>query len=151
MNEKYVILELIPTATDPSRGDIIQLSALKINGLDLVDRFDYRINEEYVPLTEMLDMISYDKDKFIYKDTTREILDDFDNWCEDYPLLILNNSYTLNYLKDISNLKKDIATYLNLSYSDDIIDIIVDKYNLQSTDYIVDLLYEALIYESNNK
>lgn len=151
MDGKYIILELIPTATDPSKGDIIQLSALKLSNLELIDRFDYRINEDYVPLTEMLDMISYDKDKFTYKETTKDILDDFDNWSEDYPLLILNNCYTLNYLKDISNLKKDIATYLNLSYTDDIIDVIMKKYNLQPTDYIVDLLYEALIYESNNK
>ena len=45
MNNKYIIVELIPTATDPSRGDIIQLSALKIDNLNLVDRFDYRIND----------------------------------------------------------------------------------------------------------
>lgn len=151
MDEKYVILELIPTASDPKNGDIIQLSALKVSNLELMDRFDYRINEEYVPLTEMLDMISYDKDKFIYKETTKEIMDDFDKWCEDYPLLILNNSYTLKYLENISNLKKDISTYLNIPYSDDIIEEIMKKYGLQPTNYIVDLLYEALIYESNNK
>lgn len=149
MKDKYVILELIPTATDPSRGDIIQLSALKINNLNLVDRFDYRIKDEYVPLTEMLEMISYDKDKFIYKDTTKEIIEDFSKWIEDYDLLILNNSYTLNYLKNIHNLKRDISTYLDIPYSDDIIEIIIKKYNLEPSNYIVDLLYEALIYESS--
>lgn len=148
MEDKYVILELIPTATDPSRGDIIQLSALKINNLNLVDRFDYRIKDQYVPLTEMLEMISYDKDKFIYKDTTKEIIEDFSKWIEDYDLLILNNSYTLNYLKNIHNLKRDISSYLNIPYNDNIIDIIIKKYNLQPSNYIVDLLYEALIYES---
>lgn len=151
MKEKYIILELIPTSTNPDKGDVIQLSALKIDSLNLVDRFDYRINEEYVPLTEMLNMISYDKDKFIYKETTKEIMKDFASWVEDYDLLILNNSYTLNYLKDIHNLKRDISSYLNIPYTDDIIDIIIKKYNLQPSDYIVDLLYEALIYESNNK
>lgn len=149
MKDKYVILELIPTATDPSRGDIIQLSALKINNLNLVDRFDYRIKDEYVPLTEMLEMISYDKDKFIYKDTTKEIIEDFSKWIEDYDLLILNNSYTLNYLKNIHNLKRDISTYLDIPYSDDIIEIIIKKYNLEPSNYIVDLLYEALIYSNN--
>lgn len=149
MKDKYVILELIPTATDPSRGDIIQLSALKINNLNLVDRFDYRIKDQYVPLTEMLEMISYDKDKFIYKDTTKEIIEDFSKWIEDYDLLILNNSYTLNYLKNIHNLKRDISTYLDIPYSDDIIEIIIKKYNLEPSNYIVDLLYEALIYSNN--
>ena len=151
MSSKYVILELIPTATDPSRGDIIQLSALKIDNLNLVDRFDYRINDEFVPLSEMLDMISYDKDKFIYKESTKDILEDFSKWVEDYELLILNNSYTLNYLNNIHNMKRDISTYLNIPYSDDIIDVIIDKYSLQPSNYIVDLLYEALIYESNKK
>lgn len=148
MKEKYVILELIPTSSDPSRGDIVQLSALKIDGLNLMDRFDYRINEDYVPLTEMLDMISYDKDKFIYKETTKEIMEDFMNWVEDYELLILNNSYTLKYLEGVPNLKRDISTYLNIPYTDQIIDVIIDKYHLQPSNYIVDLLYEALIYES---
>ena len=32
-NEKYIILEIIPTAIHPSKGDIIQLSALKLDGL----------------------------------------------------------------------------------------------------------------------
>jgi len=148
MKEKYVILELIPTSSDPRQGDIIQLSALKIDGLNLMDRFDYRINEEYVPLTEMLDMISYDKDKFIYKETTKEIIEDFMNWIEDYELLILNNSYTLKYLEEVPNLKRDISTYLNIPYTDQIIDVIIDKYHLEPSNYIVDLLYEALIYEN---
>jgi len=151
MKEKYIILEIIPTAIDPSRGDIIQLSALKIEDLKLIDRFDYRLNEKYVPLKEMVDMISYDKEQFIYKETTKEIIDDFTKWIEDYELLILNNTYTLNYLKDINNIKKDISTYINIPYNDNIIDMIIKKYHLQPSNYIVDLLYEALIYESNNK
>jgi len=39
--EKYIILEIVPTAVDPKKGDIAQLSALKIDGIKLVDRFDY--------------------------------------------------------------------------------------------------------------
>lgn len=150
MNEKYIILELIPTASNPENGDIVQLSALKIDGLTLIDRFDYRLNEQYIPLTEMVEMISYDKDQFIYKDKSSEIMNAFKEWIEDYPLLILNNSYTLAYLKEIPNIKKDIGTYLNMSYSDTIIDDIIKKYHLEPSNYIVDLLYEALIYESNN-
>ena len=42
--EKYVILEIIPTAVDPKKGDVAQLSALKIDGIKLVDRFDYRLS-----------------------------------------------------------------------------------------------------------
>lgn len=151
MEEKYIIVELIPTASDPKRGDIIQLSALKIENLNLIDRFDYRIKEEYIPLTELIEMVSYDKDKFIYKDTTKEILDDFEKWVQDYQILILNNGYTLKYLENIKNIKKDISTYLNIPYSDDIINIIMNKYGIQPSNYIVDILYEGLIYRSNDK
>ena len=151
MSDKCIILELIPTSSNPEKGDIIQLSALKLDNMKLIDRFDYRINEDYVPLTEMLNMISYDKDKFVYKETTEEILNDFEFWSEGYSLLILNNSYTLSYLKNLPNMKKDISTYLNIPYNDFIIDEIMEKYKLEPSNYIVDLLYEALIYESNKK
>ena len=72
--KKYIILELIPTASTKEKGDIIQLSALKLEDLNLIDRFDYRLVEEKIPLTELKEMISYDKDKFIYKNNTEEIL-----------------------------------------------------------------------------
>ena len=148
---KYIILELIPTSLDPKKGDIIQLSALKIEDLKLIDRFDYRITDDKVPIQSMLDMISYDKDKFIYKETTDEILLDFDKWTEDIPLLIIDNAYTSKYLENIKNEKESIFKHLNLEYSDDVIEKIIDKYNLVPSDYIVDLLYEALIYEDNLK
>lgn len=148
--KKYIILELIPTASTKEKGDIIQLSALKLDDLKLIDRFDYRLVDEKIPLTELKEMISYDKESFIYKNETDEILDEFKKWSEDLPLLILNNSYTLDYLKELNNKKEDISDYIKIPFSDDIIDKIIDKYNLQPSNYIVDLLYEALIYESNN-
>ena len=148
--KKYIILELIPTASTKEKGDIIQLSALKLEDLNLLDRFDYRLIEEKIPLTELKEMISYDKENFIYKNETEEILEEFKKWSEDLPLLILNNSYTLDYLKELNNKKEDISDYVKIPFSDDIIDKIIEKYNLQPSNYIVDLLYEALIYESNN-
>lgn len=148
--KKYIILELIPTASTKEKGDIIQLSALKLEDLNLIDRFDYRLVEEKIPLTELKEMISYDKENFIYKNETEEILEEFKKWSEDLPLLILNNSYTLDYLKELNNKKEDISDYVKIPFSDDIIDKIIEKYNLQPSNYIVDLLYEALIYESNN-
>jgi len=148
---KYIILELIPTSLDPNKGDIIQLSALKIQDLKLIDRFDYRIVDDKVPLDSMLDMISYDKDKFIYKETTNEILNDFDIWSENIDLLIIDNAYTEKYLEKINNKKESIFNHLDLKYSDDVIDILIKKYNLVPSNYIVDLLYEALIYQENLK
>ena len=147
--KKYVILELIPTAT--KNGDIIQLSALKLDGLNLIDRFDYRLVDEKIPLNDLKEMISYDKESFVYKSTTEEIMNDFKNWIEDLELLFIDNSYTLNYLKNIQNKKESIFNHLNMKYNDNVIEDVIKKYNLEESNYIVDLLYEALIYESNNK
>ena len=149
MKKEYIILELIPTAT--KNGDIIQLSALKINDLKLIDRFDYRLVDDKIPLTELKEMISYDKESFIYKNETSEILNDLKNWSKELPFLIIDNSYTLNYLESFNNEKESVFKYLNMEYNDNIIDEIIEKYNLEPSNYIVDLLYEALIYESNNK
>lgn len=147
--EKYIILEIIPTATKD--GDIVQMSALKIHDLKLIDRFDYRLNENKIPYRDLIKMISYDKDKFIYKNSTKKIMSAFKKWCGNYDLLIIDNSYTLNYLESLNNKKESVFKYLNMEYNDNIIEDVVKKYKLEPSNYIVDLLYEALIYESNNK
>ncbi len=146
-NTKYIVLELIPTSLNPEKGLIIQLSALKLDGLKLLDRFDYRLKEELNPYPQMVEMFSYDKDSFTYKDTKEEILNDFTKWTEDLPLLILDNQYTPKYLASLNNEQESILKYLNEEYQDDIIEKIINKYNLEPSNYIVDLLYEALIKE----
>lgn len=147
--EKYIILEIIPTATKD--GDIVQLSALKIHDLKLIDRFDYRLNENKISYRDLIKMISYDKDKFIYKNSTKKIMSAFKKWCGNYDLLIIDNSYTLNYLESLNNKKESVFKYLNMEYNDNVIEDVIKKYKLEPSNYIVDLLYEALIYESNNK
>lgn len=147
LKSKYVILELIPTSIKKENGVIVQLSALKLDGIKLLDRFDYRINEDKVPLTDFIEMCNYDKESFIYLDSTEAILDKFKDWIEDLPLLIIDNEYTNNYLKDISNIKESVFKYLNIEVSDDAIEKMINKYKLEPSNYIVDLLYEALIQE----
>lgn len=149
--KKYIILEIIPTALDPKKGEIAQLSALKLNGLNLIDRFDYRLNDDKIKIEDIKNMISYDKDSFNYVDSKEEILTKFQNFIEDYDLLIIDNEYTANYLEDIENKKESIFKYLKMDFSDDVIEKVIDKYKLEPSNYIVDLLYEALIFESNNK
>ncbi len=149
--KKYVILEIIPTALDPKKGEIAQLSALKLNGLNLIDRFDYRLNDDKIKIEDIKNMISYDKDSFNYVDSKEEIITNFQKFVEDYDLLIIDNEYTANYLEDIENKKESIFKYLKMDFSDDVIEKVIDKYKLEPSNYIVDLLYEALIFESNNK
>lgn len=146
--KEYIILEIIPDRL--KNGNIIQLEALRIKDLKLVDRLDIRLNEDLIPLDSLKEIVSYDKDKFIYKDTKEEIISEFKNFIDDIPLLILNNEYTNNYLEEIENEKIDITSLLNMEYSDDLIDKIIEKYKLQPSNYIVDLLYEALMFENDN-
>lgn len=143
--DKYIILELIPTNFKKNNGIIIQLCALKIEGLKLIDRFDYRLKDEYLPLIQLKDMINYDNDLFNYVDNDSIILDEFNKFSEDLPILILDNIYTKDYL-DTNNVEY-ILDYINLNYNEFIINDIIDKYHLQPSNHIVDLLYEALMME----
>lgn len=147
LKKEYIIVEVIPTAV--KNGDIAQLSALRLRGLELIDRFDYRNNNIDNPF--VLDLIKYDKDSFIYKDSTDEIVKDFKKFIGKKTILYLDNIYTLNYLEKFNNKKVPVLKYLDLSYSDEVIDEIKNKYNILDSNYIVDILYEALIYESNKK
>lgn len=146
---KYVILEIIPSTYKRETGNILQIQALKLNELKLIDRFDYRLD---IPLNnpDLLNILSYDKDKFTYVKDEKELLKNFKDFISDLPLLIIDNPYTLDYLKDINNPKESVFKHLNLEYSQDVFDKIINKYNLEPSNHLVDLLYEALIYESNN-
>ena len=62
-------------------------------------------------------------------------------------LLIIDNYYTLDYLKDIKNKKDSVFKYLGLELSDDVFDKVIDKYKLEPSNHFVDLLYEAIIFE----
>lgn len=145
--DRFIIMELIPTSLNPERGEIVQLSALKINGMQLEDRFDYRLNEKFIPYKSFVDLIDYDKEMFNYLDTKKEIMDKFENWIEDITLLTMDNEYTNNYLKDITNKKESVFDYLNITNTDDVIDRIMRLYNIEPTNHVVDILYEALIHK----
>ena len=146
-NSKYVILEIIPTSVDPKKGDIAQISALKINGLNLIDRFDYRLEKDMILIPDILNMIDYDNDKFKYKKSTKSIIKEFKKFIGNLALLIIDNDYTNNYLIDIDNKKESVFDYINMKYSFDVFDKIIEKYGLAYSNHLVDLLYEALISE----
>lgn len=145
LKDEYIILEIIPTAIHPSKGDIIQLSALKLKGIQLQDRFDYRLEERLIALDDFKELISYDKDAFTYKESTKEILEAFKEWSNDLPLLIIDNLYTNNFLESLENKKESICKYLDTECTDNVIEDLIKKYNIEPTNYIVDILYESLI------
>ena len=106
MNKEYIIMELIPSHSNEDKGIIVQIQALKLNGLELFERFDYRVNESLVNNPDLLKMISYDKDMFKYTDTEEELIRDFKKFIGKDKLLIIDNFYTRGYLKNIKNKTK---------------------------------------------
>ena len=144
-NGKYVILEVIPTAPNKENGDIVELTALKIDDMKLVDRFNYRLKKEKVTLKDLLEVCSYDDDDFIYLYNNDEILNNLKEFVGDLPLLLIDNTYTLNFLDELTNQKELIFSYLDLEFNDQVIQNMIDKYSLEASNYLVDLVFEAII------
>lgn len=143
--DNYIILEVIPNKSKD--GDIIELTALKLSGLVLVDRFNYRLNKDKVYIKEFLDMCNYDNDLFIYKDNNKEILDELKKFVSDLKIILIDDTYTLNYLKDFNNDMETIYKYVNVKN----IEEMVNKYKLEPSNYMVDLVFEAIINSLNAK
>ena len=146
--KRFVILEIIPTNSNKENGFIAQIQALKIIDGKIADRLDLRVNEDLINNKDLLNMISYDKDMFLYVDK-HDIVKKLLSFIDKDLLLIIDNNYTLNYLEDIPNKKESVFRYLDIDYSDDVFDIIINKYKLVPSNHLVDLLYEALIYTNN--
>ena len=143
-------MELIPSSSNAKTGTIVQLQALKLDGIKLIERFDYRLNEDLIENKDLKNLVSYDKEMFCYVNDTNVILKEFKKWIGKLPLLIIDNSYTLDYLSNFKNKKECVFKYLDLSFSNDVFDKLIAKYELEPSNHIVDLLYEAIIKESNN-
>ena len=147
--KEYIIIEIIPNHSNAKVGFIVQLQALKIKDNKIIDRLDLRVNENLVDNIDLLNMISYDKEMFTYVDNDI-ILNKLVNFIGKDRLLIIDNSYTLDYLKNINNKKESVFKYLDLEFSNDVFDKLIDKYKLEPSNHLVDLLYEALMFEINN-
>ncbi len=145
---EYIIVEIIPSYSDPSFGYIVQLQALKVENFKLKARLDLRLDESLVNNPDLLRMTSYDKDMFKYTKKRNTILEDFKKFIGDDILLIIDNAYTEAYLSEIENKKVSVFKYLGLNFSEDVFDIIMEKYGLRPSDHLVDLLFEALLFEN---
>lgn len=148
--DKYIIVEIIPSRRDANEGFIVQLSALKLEGLKLIDRFDYRVNDNFIDNQDIYAMTRYDKKSFTYVDNIYFIIEKFKQWAGDMNLLLLEDNYTLDYFKELPNKKELIYPYLGFEHEEAVFNKIIEKYNLEPSEHLVDLLYEAIIYESNN-
>ena len=146
--DKYIIVEVIPTWSNSNNGFIAQVSALKLEGLKLLDRFDYRVKDELIDNIDVLNIIQYDKNMFNYVDNIYFIPEKFKQFVEDLPLLVLDDTYTLDFLSYLDNKKELVYPYLDIEFSLDVIDRLKDKYNLEDSNHLVDLIYESLIFNT---
>ena len=146
--KEYVIVEIIPNHSNAKVGFIVQLQALKIKNDKIIDRLDLRVSDNLIENSDLLNMISYDKEMFTYVENKDFIIKEFINFINKDKLLIIDNYYTLDYLNDIKNTKESVFKYLDLEFSDDVFNKLMDKYKLEPSNHLVDLLYEALIFEN---
>lgn len=146
--DKYIIVEIIPTRSNSKNGFIAQVSALKLEGLKLLDRFDYRVKDELIDNIDVLNIIQYDKNMFNYVDNIYFIPEKFKQFVEDLPLLVLEDTYTLDYLSYLDNKKELVYPYLDMDFSLDVIDRLKDKYKLEDSNHLVDLIYESIIFNT---
>lgn len=140
----YIIVEIIPNKI--INGDIIQLQALKIKNQKIMDRMDYRLNYELINNPDLIDMISYDKDMFIYTKKKDLIINEFKKFVEDMDIFIIDNNYTRNYLKNIKNNLVSIFEYLDIPNNEESFNELIKKYQLENSNHLVDLLYEAITF-----
>ena len=149
--DKYIIVEIIPTHSDSDKGFIAQISALKLDGIKLLDRFDYRVKDELIENPDIRSLMTYDKEMFTYVDNIYFIIEKFKQWAEDYPILIGEETYTPGYLSELNNTKELIYPYIDMEYSLDVFEKILDKYKIEPTNHLVDILYEAIIFHGEKK
>ena len=60
----------------------------------------------------------------------------------------LGKGESLDY---INNHKELVYSYLNMKHSYSIFDEMIDKYHLEPSNHLVDLIYEAIIHEVGRK
>ena len=64
--KEYIIVEIIPSHSNSKVGIIVQVQSLKIRDDKIIDRLDLRVKEDLINNQDLLKMISYDKEMFIY-------------------------------------------------------------------------------------
>ena len=149
--KEYIIVEIIPSHSNAKVGFVAQLQALKIKEDKIAGRLDLRVKEDLINNPDLLNMISYDKEMFTYVDDKNNIMKEFKKFIGKDKLLIIDNFYTIDYLSNISNKKESVFKYLGLELTDDVFDKLIAKYQLEPSNHLVDLLYEAIIFEKESK
>ena len=150
MEGEYVIVEIIPNKSKRELGGSIeQVSCIKIKDLFFIDTLYLRHNLAYIENPDIVKMLDYGHDYFETTNYVNEVETRFKKYIGNTPLLIMDNEYTQNYLKDYPNEKKSIFEELGVKEHSNVFEELMKLYGIEPTDDLVTILYEALIGKHN--
>ena len=152
MKDEYIIVEIIPTRSKRELGGtIVQVSCIKMKDLIMTDQLYVRQDLNYVQEPDIVHMLSYGDDYFETTRYVNSVEKKFKKFIGKTPLLIMDNSYTLDYLQDYENEKISIFDLLGVEDSDTVFDEIRAIYGIEDTQDLVTILYEALLKKNNDE
>ena len=65
--------------------------------------------------------------------------------------MLIEKDYTKEYLASLNNKMELVYPYLEVEYNYGVFNTIMNKYQIEASNYLVDIIYEAIILESNNE
>ncbi|VWL85562.1 PolC-type DNA polymerase III [Oceanivirga miroungae] len=117
LEEEYVVFDIETTGFDPYNDKIIEIGAVKIKKLEIVDRFSEFINPE-IPIPKVIkDLTSISDDDVKDADTVDIVLPRFLEFCKNSTLVAHNAKFDVGFISEKSN-QLNIST--NFSYIDTI-------------------------------
>ncbi len=116
LTDEFIVFDLETTGTSATSDRIIEIGAVRLNGLEITERFDILVDPER-PLTEFISDLTHITDDML-KDAEKErdALQKFLAFCGDSPVLVAHNAeFDTGFLKEV--LKKYGIKY-DFSYLD---------------------------------
>ena len=92
LTDELIVFDLETTGTNPERDKIIEIGAVKLRGLEIVDKFDVLVDPEE-PLTEFITGLTHITDDMLAGAPKEpEAIKSFLEFCGDSPVLIAHNA-----------------------------------------------------------
>lgn len=104
LKDSYIVFDTETTGLKDAYDKIIEIGALKVINNEIVEEFDVLINPE-IKIPEVITHITGISDDMVKDEPTiKEVLPDFLEFIEDYPLVCHNAPFDLGFIN--TNLKK---------------------------------------------
>lgn len=97
--QNYIVLDLETTGFQPQFNKITEIGAIKIQGGEIVDSFNQLIDPEMLIPDSIIDITGITNLMIKNQPTIDEILPEFIDFCEDYPIMGHNIIFDFSFLK----------------------------------------------------